>query len=42
MGIENVLVSQTVGGVLAQGVSPGMESEGDGNQREDQVGLTLF
>lgn len=36
MGIRNVLASQTTGRVVAQGVYPRIESEGHGNQREDQ------
>lgn len=36
VGIQNVLASQTIGRVVAQGVYPGIDSEGDGNQREDQ------
>lgn len=35
MGTQNVLASQAVGRVVAQGVYPGIE--GVGNQREDQA-----
>lgn len=37
MGIQNVPASPTPGRVVAQGVYPGIEMGGYGNQREDQV-----